>query len=508
MARVAIPRWSVRSRILAVILIVTALGMTASGFAAFLVQRDRVVSGLDTELLASVEAARSIVTGETTATDGTSTEVPELDTTPFTTVEAALSAVMQRLVPGRYESSVALIDGAPRFIPGTDIAFHLEDDPEFIARVASEAESGEVSLGTAVTTVGTLRYVAVPVTVEGDAAVGVFVTAVDAQRAVDEVAGAFLTYAGLAMLSLVAIGGVGWFVAGRLLAPIRRLSETASRITAEDISERIPVNGRDDVSALTETVNAMLDRIDEALTAQRQLLDDVRHELKTPITIVRGHLELLDPSRADDVVATRDLAIDELDRMTELVDDIDALARVERHEVLTEPVDVADLTRQVFSKVQGIAGREWVLDSVAEVVAPLSPSRITQAWVQLADNAAKYATASTPIRLGSSVYAGTVEFWVADEGPGIPVDAQKRIFERFGRADTGRGIAGSGLGLPIVAAIARAHGGYVSLSSSAAGSRFGVVVPTVANEAPPPPAQGFLEPESDPEAVPSAVSHR
>jgi len=508
MARIPVPRWSVRSRILAVILIVTALGMSASGFTAYLVQRDRVVSGLDTELLASVEAARGIVTGESTATAGTSAEVPALDSTPFTTVEAALSAVMQRLVPGRYESSVALIDGAARFIPGTDIAFHLEDDPEFIARVASEGERGEVTLGTAVTTVGTLRYVAVPVTVEGDEALGVYVTAVDAQRAVDEVGGAFLTYAGLALLSLVAIGGVGWFVAGRLLAPIRRLSETASRITAEDVSERIPVNGRDDVSALTETVNAMLDRIDEALTSQRQLLDDVRHELKTPITIVRGHLELLDPSKADDVAATRNLAIDELDRMTELVDDIDALARVERHEVLTEPVDVADLTRQVFTKVQGIAGREWVLDSVADVVAPVSSSRITQAWVQLADNAAKYATEGTPIRLGSTAYAGSVEFWVADSGPGIPVDSQKRISERFGRADTGRGIAGSGLGLPIVAAIARAHGGYVSLTSTREGSRFGIVVPTVANDAPPPPAHGFLAPEADHEAAAAASTER
>jgi len=133
-----------------------------------------------------------------------------------------------------------------------------------------------------------------------------------------------------------------------------------------------------------------------------------------------------------------------------------------------------------------------VLEDTANVVAPISPSRLTQAWLQLADNAAKYSPEGSTIRVGSTAYAGTVEFWVADVGPGIPLGAEKRIFERFGRADTGRGIAGSGLGLPIVAAIARAHGGYVSLDSSPAGARFGIVVSTLSTEAAPPaPAAGF-----------------
>ncbi len=504
MASAALPRISVRSRILAVILIVTSLGMAVSGFAAYIVQRDRVLSTIDDELLANVEAARGIVTGESAVQDGTTATVPESTATTFTTVEDALSAVMSRLVPGRHESSVAIIDGAARFIPGTEIAFHLEDDPAFIERVWNEASSGSVTLGTAVTTVGTLRYVSVPVEIAGSEQSGAYVTAVDAQRAVDEVAGAFLTYAGLALLSLGAIGVAGWFVAGRLLAPLRTLAETASRITAEDLSERIPVNGNDDVSALTETVNAMLDRIDEALTSQRQLLDDVRHELKTPITIVRGHLELLDATKPDEVRAARDIAIDELDRMAGLVDDIDALARAEHLSTLAEPTDIADFTTLVFSKMQAIPDRRWQLESTAEVVAPLSSARITQAWLQLADNAAKYSAADSLVRVGSTAYAGSVEFWVADEGPGIPEGAERRIFERFGRADTGRGVGGSGLGLPIVAAIARAHGGYVSLETSPEGSRFGIVVPTVdAGTAPPPPAEGFAEPS---EPAPAAVS--
>lgn len=491
MPRSPLPRFSVRSRILAVILIVTALGMSVSGLTAYVVQRDRVIEGLDAELLTSVEAARGIVTGDTTSATDADGAAPA-DTTPPTTVIEALNDILSRIVPGRHESSVAIIDGDARLTPGVATAFALEDDPAFIARAWREASGGQVSLGTAITTVGALRYVSVPVIIEGDPQVGVYVTALDAQRAVDEVGGAFLTYAWLALLSLIAIGIIGWYVAGRLLSPLRTLAETASRITAEDLSERIPVNGRDDVSALTETVNAMLDRIDEALTGQRQLLDDVRHELKTPITIVRGHLELLDATKPDDVRTVRDIAIDELDRMAELVTDIDALARVERQAVLVEPTDVADLTALVFSKMQAIPDHAWVLEQTADAVATLSPSRLTQAWLQLADNAAKYSPAGSTIRVGSTAYAGTVEFWVADTGPGIPTGSEKRIFERFGRADTGRGIAGSGLGLPIVAAIARAHGGYVSLDSSPAGARFGIVVPTRdIGIAPPPPATGF-----------------
>ncbi len=507
MPRSPLPRFSVRSRILAVILIVTALGMSVSGISAYLVQRDLVIAGLDTELLTTVEAARGIVTGSSTAAAGTDAAEPVIEAPP-TSVAEALDDILSRIVPGRHESSVAIIDGEVRLVPGVETAFALQDDPAFMARVWTESAGGQVTIGTAVTTVGTLRYVSVPVLIEGDPVVGVYVTALDAQRAVDEVGGAFLTYAWLALLSLAAIGVIGWFVAGRLLSPLRALSETASRITALDLSERIPVNGRDDVSALTETVNAMLDRIDDAITSQRQLLDDVRHELTTPITIVRGHLELLDATKPADVRAARDIAIDELDRMAELVSDIDALARVERHAALTEPTDVADLTTLVFSKMHAIPARQWVLEETADAVAPLSPSRLTQAWLQLADNAAKYSPEGSTIRVGSTAYAGTVEFWVADAGPGIPAGTEKRIFERFGRADTGRGIAGSGLGLPIVAAIARAHGGYVSLDSSPEGSRFGIVGPTLdRGAAPPPPATGF-SPDTDGSDETDAASPR
>ncbi|GAB3606078.1 HAMP domain-containing sensor histidine kinase [Conyzicola nivalis] len=466
-----------RSRILTSILLVALVGMTVAGLTAFLVQRDRIVTQIDDMLLANVESARFVVTGESdpVTTDSEQGEPP--GGVAFTTSAEALEAILARVIPGRHESALGIVDGEATLVPGVDIAFHLEDDPGFVQRIVDETSDGGVHLGTAISSVGTVRYVATPIVVQGDPQSAVYVAAVDVDAELDELRAAFGTYTIVASVTLVAIGLVGWFVAGRLLRPLRRLRVAASRITASERGERIPVVGHDDISALTETVNGMLGRLDRAMTTQRQLLDDVRHELKTPITILRGHLELLEASNVDDVESTRALAIDELDRMTRLVDDIESLAEAQRMTLARTPTDVADLTSEVFAKASVIPDHDWALAGVAHVSTSLDPGRITQAMLQLVDNAAKYSPPGTPIEIGSTADGSTVEFWVADRGRGIPAGAEDRIFDRFGRADTGRGIEGSGLGLPIVKTIAMAHGGRVSLTSSSTGSRFGIVIP-------------------------------
>jgi two-component system OmpR family sensor kinase len=498
------PRWSVRSRILAATLLVAFIGMVVAGATAFLVQRDRILGGVDELLYSHVESARYVVTGvsDTITTGPVSIpapdENPESDENPgssenpestaseegdapeevtFPSTDDALEAVLARVIPGRNESALGIVGGQATMVPGVAIDFHLEDDPAFVARVVAETADGAVQIGTAETSGTTVRYIATPIAIDGDKYPAVYVAAVDVDAELGELRDAFTTYALVAACTLVAIGLVGWFVAGRLLRPLRRLRVAASRITASDRGERIPVVGRDDISSLTETVNGMLDRLDGAMTSQRQLLDDVRHELATPITIVRGHLELLEVDNVDEVEATRLLAIDELDRMARLVDDIESLTDSQRMTLSRTATDVGDLTEEVFAKASGIPGHEWVLESAAHVSAPLDAGRITQAWLQLVDNAAKYSPHGSRIQLGSTSGADQVEFWVADQGSGIPPGAEERIFERFGRADTGRGIRGSGLGLPIVQAIASAHGGRVSLVSSRNGSRFGIVIP-------------------------------
>lgn len=482
LTRLGAQRWSVRSRILASILVVAAIGMTTAGAITFLVQRDRILAGIDDRLRSRVEAARVIVTGDLPTSVADGDVAPAANPPAFTTTALALYGVLARLVPDQDEGALGILDGVAAYYPAVQSDVRLERNDELVARVVDEVSDDSVRLGTAVTRDGTLRYIAVPISVEGDDASGIYLTAVNLDARLSELIDAFRTYAVVAFVALAAIGVVGWFVAGRLLRPIRRLRIAASRITASELQERISVEGSDDFSDLTETVNDMLDRLDSAMTSQRQLLDDVRHELKTPITIIRGHLEVLDPTDLAEVQAARALAIDELDRMSGLVDDIEALAESQRIAPVRRFVDADELTGEVFAKAAGLPGHEWTLAGAAHASVAIDAARITQAWLQLVDNAVKYSPEGSRITLGSTELFGSgpdaaIEFWVADEGSGVPVEAQQRIFERFGRVDAGRGIRGSGLGLPIVRAIATAHGGRVSLVSSPSGSRFGIVIP-------------------------------
>jgi signal transduction histidine kinase len=271
-------------------------------------------------------------------------------------------------------------------------------------------------------------------------------------------------------------------VAGRILRPVRDVAGTAQGITETDLSGRIPVDdaAHDELADLARSVNAMLDRVEGGVAAQRRFLDDAGHELRTPITIVRGHLEVLDPGDPADVRATVALVDDELGRMNRIVTDLLLLARAEQPQFLRpQPVDVEALTADVLDKVRRLGSRRWVLESVARVDAVLDPQRVTQALVALADNAVHYTQDGDRVGLGSRLDGGELRFWVADTGPGIPEEERGRVLERFARGSSGaRRSDGAGLGLSIVQAIARAHGGRVTLESIVGrGTTVGVVLP-------------------------------
>ena len=442
-------------------LLVAAAGMLVAGATAYLVQRERILVAVDARL------ANAVTEIEFIATDVT-----------VETLDEALAAMVQRLRPGTNETTFALTATGTALVPGGETGFPLEQDAAFVDRVEAETSSSGVVTGTAQTTDNLVRYVAIPITT-GPTESGTFVLAVDMDATLEPITEAFRTFAIVALVSLVVVGLVGWFVAGRLLAPIRRLRETAARITGSDVSERIEVAGNDDVSDLAGTVNDMLDRLDGALTGQRQLLDDVGHELKTPITIVRGHLELMDSTDASDVQATTALAIDELDRMSGLVRDISELAQLGRALHLhPEPTDIAALTERVRMKASALSTTcTWTSPKSAAVVALIDPDRMTQALLQLAANAMTHGHATT-VEIGSAIRGDRLELWVRDDGVGISDEAQKVIFERFRRGAVGRGSTGSGLGLAIVQAIATAHDGTAIVHSRPGfGATFAIDIP-------------------------------
>jgi signal transduction histidine kinase len=287
------------------------------------------------------------------------------------------------------------------------------------------------------------------------------------------------TYAIVAALALVLVTAMAAWVSGRLLAPLRTLRETADDISETDLARRLPVTGNDDITALTRTFNGMLDRLEAAFVGQRRFLDDASHELKTPLTVLRGHLELLDPDDPAEIAATRELLLDETDRMSRLVGDLILLAKSDRPDFLRpREVDLGTLTRDLVTKARGLGDREWLLDGAADRKLVADEQRLTQAVLQLAANAVKHTHDGDPIGIGSSYAGGVVRLWVRDTGPGVPPEDRQRIFERFGRSAVPPGDEGFGLGLSIVGAIARAHGGGVTVEDAEPrGARFVIVLP-------------------------------
>ncbi|WP_233213332.1 sensor histidine kinase [Mycobacterium hubeiense] len=402
---------------------------------------------------------------------------------PFTTVDEVIREAIAYNIARPNEKFLGYIDGRYRAQSRQEPGFPevLARDARFTERVGSIDAPVEGRYQHR--DVGEVRYLAIPVSLQGDPARGVIVAAYlgDAERASANTAARLMLLVGA--VTMLGAAGAAWLVAGRILRPLRDVVDTARTITDTDLSRRIPSSGEgDELDALVDTINGMLDRVETGVTAQRRFIDDVGHELRTPITIVRGHLEVLDPFDPADVESTVALVDDELDRMNRMVADLLLLARAE-HPAFLQPtcVDVGALTTEVFEKLAKLADREFTLDATAGVVAVLDPQRITQALVALADNACRHTKAGDRIGLGSALADGCLRFWVSDSGPGVDEADRARIFERFARGSAGEERSdGAGLGLAIVRAIANAHGGDVLLDSAPGrGATFTVVIPAV-----------------------------
>ena len=418
----------------------------------------------------------------------TSTGVNPRTGEPFRTVEEVIREAIAYNLARPNEKFLGYVDGTyrtqSRQEPG--IPEVLARDASFAEHVASVIEPVEGRYQHP--QVGEVRYLAIPVTLQGDPAHGVIVAAylADAEREnANDVARLMLLVGSVTMLGAA---GAAWLLAGRILRPLRDVVNTARTITDTDLSMRIPSRGsgdRDELDALVATINGMLDRVEGGVSAQRRFIDDAGHELRTPITIVRGHLEVLDPADPGDVISTVALVDDELARMNRMVSDLLLLAHSEQPSFLhPKVVDVGELTEDAFVKLAPLGDRNFTLETVARTTAVLDPQRITQALVALADNACRFTEKGGWIGVGSQLSGGWLRFWVADSGPGVSDADRARIFDRFARGAEGRNSSeGAGLGLAIVRAIAVAHGGHVLLDSvPGRGATFTVMIPAVVEQ--------------------------
>ena len=393
---------------------------------------------------------------------------------PFgTNVRRVFQVYLARNVPSRHEALITFADGEPFLRSRTVVPYRLDRDRDLVELWGDIRQPLRDRVETPA---GRVEYLAVPLRVRGESR-GVFVAAIFHDRAQAETDEAVYALALTGLLMLLLGSLIAWQLADRVVGPVRELTSTARTISESDLSRRLPIEGRDEVATLAATFNEMLDRLERAFALQRQFVDDAGHELKTPLTIVRGHLELLEeaPAAREQTVA---LVLDELDRMGRIVDDLLLLAKHEQPDFLAlTTVDVSALTDEIYAKVTALSGREWALAERGRGIIVADRQRLTQAIVQLAQNADTHAPDGEVVTLGSSVQGDTARFWVADRGPGIPPAEHRRIFERFRRASSRR-TGGAGLGLAIVRAIAEAHRGRVEVESvPGVGSTFTLVVP-------------------------------
>ncbi|MBW4418507.1 MAG: HAMP domain-containing histidine kinase [Myxacorys californica WJT36-NPBG1] len=395
---------------------------------------------------------------------------------PFGQDSAALFNVfLSRNIPDESEFLLTLLNGQlyksnPKVLPSI-----LQADSVLIRRwaQATQTERGELS-----TPMGAILYRVEPVIVDRKV-VGVVAVVRTTTRERRELHDVITVVIEVMVVVLTLSFVLAWLAAGRVLAPLHVLTATARSISESDLTERISVQGTDDLAELATTFNDMMDRLQAAFASQRDFINDAGHELRIPITIIRGHLELIgdDPIEQKE---TQALVLDELDRLSRFVEDLVLLTKAERPDFLQlETVNVGVLTEELLAKARALADRDWQLDAVGKGQMVGDRQRITQAVMNLAQNATQHTREGDRISLGSAVTKHHIEFWVRDTGEGIDPADQQRIFERFARAaHSRRRSEGAGLGLPIVQAIAEAHHGRVTLCSRpGTGATFTLVLP-------------------------------
>jgi two-component system sensor histidine kinase MprB len=290
--------------------------------------------------------------------------------------------------------------------------------------------------------------------------------AVQVARPLNEV-DASLERLGLFLL-LVAASGVaiaallGLVVSGAALAPVRRLTQAAERVSAtRDLSERIDVTGRDELSRLAASFNTMLEALEESTRAQRQLVADASHELRTPLTSLRTNIEVLASDRALPAEERGRLltdVVEQLGEMTTLISELIELARAEQQVIEPEDVRLDLITAEVVERARRNTPGVVFATSLHESHVVAVPAAVERAIGNLLDNAAKWSPEGGTVEV--RVDGGSVS--VRDHGPGIADEDLPYVFDRFYRARSARGMPGSGLGLAIVRQVAEAHGGSVA----------------------------------------------
>jgi two-component system OmpR family sensor kinase len=460
-----------------ILLLVAAFAISVAAIRQALLVR--VDEDINTSMAHEIDQLHNLASGVDPATDQPYGE----------NVEAILSAYLEGNVPAGGEAFYAFLAGRP-YLSSFGAPSGVFSDDALLDRWTSATEATRIA---AVTADGELRSLAVPLLGSDGEILATFVVATYPARYQADVNRDVRTVIIVALLVLGIASIAAWSLAGRMLRPVLELTQAARATGASDLTRRIHVEGDDEIAELARTFNGMLDRLDLAFRSQRAFLNDVAHELRTPITIVSGHLELLsdDPLERAETIA---LVSDELHRMGRYVADLLLVAHSAQPDFLRpQLVDIGDILDAVLAKSAPLGDREWIRTTVPRpgtLLTIADGDRLTQALLALVTNAVEHTETGDWVEIGADRQSRNsvdmIRIWVADNGAGIDPDAHDQIFNRFSRGEssTTRRPEGTGLGLAIVAAIVTAHGGEIELDSAVGvGTKFCIAFPqTMAQE--------------------------
>lgn len=332
-----------------------------------------------------------------------------------------------------------------------------------------------------------LRLLSVPIR-QGDQLVNILRVGTSLQ-ATDRMLRRLLTglYIASPLALLVSLLG-GWFLAGRALRPVHAITQAARRISAGDWSQRIQTPpSNDEIGQLASTFNDMIGRLEVSFKQIRQFSADASHELRTPLTITKGETELAlrRPRQAEDYRAVLESNLEEIDRLSRIVDELLFLSRADLGEIKLKmyPVQLDDLFREIHQQA-AVLGKErkvqTVLARIEPVVVEGDDLRLRELLLNLVDNAVKYSQEGQAVELSLELVGNQAKLIVQDHGIGIEPENQSRVFDRFYRTDEARahGAKGTGLGLAICKWIVEVHHGTIELQSRVhGGSCFTVLLP-------------------------------
>lgn len=274
--------------------------------------------------------------------------------------------------------------------------------------------------------------------------------------------------------ALVGLAG-GWWLMRKAMSPVAALTEAASRVHEGNLHEQLPRSGNgDELDRLTAVFNAMTGRLDGSFNRIREFTLHASHELKTPLTVLRGELEITLQEEAQDPAARERLLsqLDEIQRLATIVEGLSLLTKADAGLITlkTEPVRLDELVRESHADALILAGPHEVsvnLQHCEEISVRGDRHRLRQLLLNLTDNAVKYNRPSGSVTMDLRRVNGRAELKISNTGAGIPVELHTRVFDRFFRGDASHSdtVEGCGLGLSIAKWIAGAHGGTIALAS-------------------------------------------